>query len=339
MTEVCRIASAVAKGGNVDASDILELRRTIYRDGIVSREEAGALFDIDRRRTSHSDAWSDLFVEAITDYALNQEPPVGYLAEDTANWLVDEISKQAKPSTDADIELVTNIIEKAREVPAAFAAFALRLVKNMIIYGGGPDARGRPHPGGRVSEADTSALARILWGAGGEGLMAISREEAEALFDIVRASAGAENDPKFDDLFAKAIGNYLLGATGHAVPPREVALRQQTDQVYHTQVLNVLTRTLASVSKVPDTQFVIDTIRNARSLGDDVEHAFAVTNGEREAAIAAASELTAAKAGWLLQHFDQGGVMTEPERALVRFLAREASKIDQSLAPVLAKAS
>src|SRR5262249_17408607 len=95
MTEVCRIASAVAKGGNVDASDILELRRTIYRDGVVSRDEAGALFDIDRRRASHSDAWSDLFVEAITDYALNQEPPAGYLAEDTANFLVDEISKQA----------------------------------------------------------------------------------------------------------------------------------------------------------------------------------------------------------------------------------------------------
>lgn len=337
MTEFSQFARGVATSGTINASEIAQVRRAIFKDGLVSREEAGQLFEIERGRKTHDKDWSDLFVEALTDYVLNQEPPAGYLAHDTANWIMAEISKRKTPSTDAEVALVINLIEKAREVPASFSAFALRLVKDVVMYGDGPDARGRPHDGGRVTEADVLALQRILWGAGSEGLLAVSRDEAEALFAIAHNSTGADNDPRFDDLFAKAIGNYLLGATGRDVPARDVSLRWETEGPYKASVLRVMAETLAGVSKVADTAFVADAIRNARSLGKDVDAAFDAANGVREAAKSAAEVVTAAEAAWLLEHVGQNGVITGPEKALLRFIAREASAIDPSLKDMLAK--
>ncbi len=339
MSVFIEIAQRVGTSGMVEASDIAALRRAIYQDGVVSRAEGQALFEIERGRKAHSDAWSGLFVEALTDYAIKQEPPEGYLSNDTAAWITAEISKRKQPSTDAEIELVINLIEQAREVPAAFASFALRLVKDMVMYADGPDARGRSHDGARVSEADVIALQRVLWGAGSEGLMAVSRDEAEALVAIADASAGYDNDPKFDDLFAKAIGNYLLGSTGRAVPSRDVALRWETE-AYRGDAIGLMQAVLNTSRKAdwgqlttPD--FFKDTILNARSLGEDLEHRFEAENAAYDAAQLAAAVMTPEKAGWLLNHVGQNGVTTGPEKALLRFIAREASSLDPSLAKVM----
>ena len=342
MTTFNQVARRVATSGKIEAADIAELRRAIYNDGVVSRAQGEALFEIERVRTAHSDAWSELFVEALSDYAIKQEPPEGYLSEDTAAWITAEISKRRKPSTDAEIELVINLIEKAREVPAAFSSFALRLVKDMVMYGDGVDARGRSHDGSCISEADINSLQRVLWGAGSEGLMAVSRDEAEALFSIAHASAGHDNDPKFDDFFAKAIGNYLLGATGRAVPARADAFRWETETAYKKDAVNILgavfgKRRNANWGQLQDSGFYKDTILNARTLAQDLEHRFETENVAYDAAQLAASVMTPDKAGWLLDHIDQNGVMTEPEKALVRFIRREAGSLDPSLAKVLEK--
>ena len=333
MTEITQFAKLVARSGAVEVSQIAELRRAIYSDGIVSRPEAEVLFEIERARTAHSDAWSQMFVEALTEYALNREPPTGYLSDDTAGWLIGQITQRKIPSTDAEIELLINIVEKASEVTPAFSAYALRLVKDMVIYSDGTDARGRSHGGMRVTEADVDSLQRILWGAGREGHMAVSLDEAEALFSISHASAGADNDPRFDDLFARAVGNYLLGATGRNMPAREVALRRETEGPYRASVVGVLSRTLAGATQVGSARHILDAI--AEAIDDRMDIAFEKSNFDRDIAIDAAEVMTARKADWLLDHVGQNGVMTAPEKTLVRFVAREAGAIDPSLKPLI----
>ena len=335
MASLGEISHAIALSGAVGPADIVALRRAIYADGIVSRAEAEALFAIERARTAHSDGWSELFVEALTDYALNQEPPTGYLSADTAAWIAAGIGRRKTPSTDADLELVTNLIEKASEVPPSFSAFALRLAKTEVIYGDGPDARGRQHSPGRVTQADIIVLQRILWGAGSEGLLAISREEAEALFAIADATTGADNVPEFDDLFAKAIGNYLLGATGRQVPSRETALRRETAAPYTADVTRVLSGMFAA--GVPDPRFIGTTLRTAATLAQDVEDAHAHRNMVREVEMEIAAIMTPDKAGWLLDRINKNGTMNGPEKALLRFIEREACSLDPSLKGVLAK--
>ena len=331
------LARRIAVSRTVAANDVLALRRAVYgNDGLVSYDEAAALFEIERARSGYCAEWSALFVEALTDYVLNQVPPSGYLSDENASWVMEQIKRRKEPSTDGDLALVTNLIEQAREVPAAFSAFALRLTKDAVVYGDGPDARGRPHALGRVTEADVMMLRRILWGAGSEGLLAVSRDEAEALFAIADATTGADNAAEFDDLFARAIGNYLIGATGRAVPLRADALRWETGAAYKVDVLTGLSGVLSS-GQALDPKFMIDTLRNARTLSDDVEFRHAAENQARETALAVAAIMTPEKAGWLLDHVNKNGVMNTPEMALVRFIAREASDLDPSLSGIIDK--
>lgn len=343
MTDLTQIARDIKTRGTITEPHISALRRAIFTDGLVSRGEADTLFLIERHRKNHHPAWSELFTEALADYCINQEHPAGYLSEETASWVMTEITRDRHASTDAEIELLIKIIETARAVPAAFSAFALRHVKDVVMYGGGPDARGTPHDGGRVNDADMRALERILWGAGTEGHLAISREEAESLFAIANMSTGADNHERFEDLFAKAIGNYLLGATGRAVPPREVALRWEVEETHldAARLVRAVMQTYSSAdwAKLRDRDFWTDTALRPRTLAEDLDHAQEAQLKAREAAEAAASIMTPDKAAWLLEHIGRNGVTTSPERALARFIARNASRLDPSLARVLDKAS
>jgi hypothetical protein len=335
---ISTLAERLISEGKVEPADALAIRRAIYsHDGRVDRSEAEALFGIEHARRGYCAEWSQIFVEALTDYTIKQEPPEGYLSDANAAWIMAQIKRRKEPSTDGDLALVANLIENSREVPAAFSAFALRLVKETVIYGDGPDAMGRPHGAGRVTEADAAMLRRILWGAGSEGLLAVSREEAEALVAIADATTGADNVSDFDDLFARAIGNYLIGATGRPVPKREDALRWETSAEYKTDVVAALSRVLSSAPQALDPGFMLDTLRNARTLSEDVEAEHERRNHARDIAIDVAAIMTPEKAGWLLEHVNKNGLMNEPEKALVRFIAREAESLDPSLNTLINK--
>lgn len=335
---IADIAARIASERSVTPADALTVRRIIYgNDGRVDQREAEALFSIEHVRTGHCAEWSQLFVEALSDYLINQAAPSGYLSDENAAFVIAQVKRRKLPSTDGDLALIVNVIEIAREVPPSFSAFALQLAKDAVIYGDGPDARGRDHGTGRVTEADIAILQRILWGAGSEGLLAVSRAEAEALVAIADATTGADNDPAFDDLFARAIGNYLIGATGRAVPKREDALRWQTGANYKADVVAALSRVLSSVPQALDPIFMADTLRNARSLSEDVEAEHERRNAARDMAMDLAAAMTPDKAGWLADHVNKNGLMNGPEKALVRFIAREAKSLDPSLKELIGK--
>ncbi len=338
MQDLARIAEKVAASGRVESADLLEVRRNVYSgDATISQAEAEALFAIERRRRIHNPDWSALFVEAMTDHLLHQVAPAGYLSADNAAWVTRQIMACKSPSADVQVELVSRLIEEAREVPASFSAFALQLVKETVIHSDGTDAAGRPLGIGRVTDADLALLSRILWGAGGEGQLAVSREEAEALFAISDATTGADNCEAFNDFFARAIGNYLLGATGRAVPSREDALRWETDSTYKIDTLAALSRVVAASPRALSPNFLADTLRNVRSLGEDVDHRQEAENRARAVANEVASIMSPEKAGWLLDHIDRNGVMTPSEKALVRFVARESAALDASLRRAMEK--
>ena len=335
LSDVVRRVSAT---GQITGEDLQAVRRSVYQgDAVVSEAEAAAVYAIEGARRTHAPEWTALFLEIMTDYVLNQALPAGYMSEVNAAWVTAQVRRRKQPTLDGDVALVAALIEKARKVPATFSAFALSLVKDAVIYGDGPDAKGRDHGAGRVSEADIELLRRILWGAGAEGLLAVSREEAEALFTIADATTGAENNREFDDLFARAVGNYLIGATGRAVPSRADALRWETEPAYKASVLGMLGRVLASAHKAVDKGFVDDTIRNVGALIEDVELEQATHNEARDTEISISTVLAPEKAGWLIDRINRNGVMNGPERALVAFIAREAEALGPEMRDVWPK--
>ena len=107
------------------------------------------------------------------------------------------------------------------------AALALAIVRDGVITGEGPTARGRVHFS-RVLDADDAAwCARILTATAVEH-QPVSRAEAEALFEINDAAAERSDDGVFDDLLAKAVVHHAASASGLPVPPRTVALSPDT---------------------------------------------------------------------------------------------------------------
>src|SRR6201994_1841603 len=107
------------------------------------------------------------------------------------------------------------------------AAQALAVVRDGVITGEGPTAKGRVHFSRELDAADAAWGARILTASAVEH-QPVSRAEAEALFEIDDAAAERSDNGRFDDLLAKAVVHHAASASGLPVPPRTVALSPET---------------------------------------------------------------------------------------------------------------
>jgi len=107
------------------------------------------------------------------------------------------------------------------------AALALTIVRDGVITGEGPTAKGRIHFSRALDADDAAWCARILTATAVEH-QPVSRAEAEALFEINDAAAERSDDGLFDDLFAKAVVHHAASASGLPVPSRTVALSPDT---------------------------------------------------------------------------------------------------------------
>lgn len=118
-------------------------------------------------------------------------------------------------------------IESSTAASGTDAADALAIVRDGVITGEGPTTAGRVHFSRSLDAHDADWCARILT-ARAIDETAVSRQEAQALFQIDEAAAERTDDGKFDDLFAKAILHHAASASGLPVPARSVALAPDT---------------------------------------------------------------------------------------------------------------
>lgn len=214
---------ALAQGRNIDAADVIGLLREVYAEGIAVREDAEALIAFDRSLRETTPAWRDFFCESLTDHLLQRREPAGIMDEAKAEWLIRCLSASESMTTAAGFAVVMRLLE-ATECPEQLSAFAISQLRLAVVLGEGPAIGRRPHFSRDVDAEDVVLLARILEAGGGAEGRAVCGEEAEALFDLHDAAAEGTNHPGFDDLFFKAIANYLTAAAGHQVAPRREVL-------------------------------------------------------------------------------------------------------------------
>jgi hypothetical protein len=131
-----------------------------------------------------------------------------------------------RTQADAGIETASDFanliarIESSPETDSRLAAAALAAVRAGVITGEGPTTAGRIHFSRAIDPVDTATIRRILLA----GNTAVTRAEADALFDIHEAALERTDHGAFDDLLVKAIAHHVLGEAGKRVPPRETAL-------------------------------------------------------------------------------------------------------------------
>ena len=303
----------------ITADDVLMLRKSVFKDGVVSLKEADSLFAIDSSVFRKCVEWDEFFVEAMSDFVIRQVEPQGYIAEDRARWLIAAISRDGRVATRTELELLVTVVEKAKSTPASLSAYAMRQVADAVIDGEGPLAKGRLLERGVIGEAEVDLLRRVLYGFGGGANMGISKEEAEILFILNDRTIEALNHESWTDLFVKAVANFMLCASGYEVPTREEALRQEmwmnnTDIDLKGFFKRMVDGSISNILKT-----YIDTTKVQASYNRRSEERL-----ERERNMQVEKR---ASARWLAERIGQDGFIHQNEKALLEFLRENSVEV------------
>jgi hypothetical protein len=300
-------AEALKAGAEISADDVLAVRRWAWDDGSISAAEAEAIFELNDLATKPSAEWVDFFVEALTDFIVHQ-PPEGYVDEAKVDWLIARIESDGRIETLGELELLAKIMDHALNTPASLKAFVLGEIENTITSGEGPTRRDGALRPGVIDSADVALLRRILFAAGGEAGVTVSRNEAELLWRLKEATTGADNAPEWKTLFVQAVGNYLMAHNFYHPLERADAERLESFiNDHHSNVAGFLGRMLKSVPSA----HVSDAIepRQESHLEQDIADDQAITGDEK---------------AWLSAHLDHDGPRDPLEQALVDFIAEES---------------
>ncbi|MEM9669156.1 MAG: hypothetical protein AAF950_09555 [Pseudomonadota bacterium] len=292
----------------IEAKDFIN---EVFSDGIISRQEADSLFDLNAQIGGSDPVWNQKFREAIKDYLLTVERPLGWITEEECEWLMAHVSGSDALQPDWYVDLILDVLRYAEGAPRKLGVFALERVCKA--------AAGEK----RISEAMVERVRRALFAPASDGATWVTREEAKLLFKLNDTFAFARNDASWNDLFARAIGNHLLVAA-HPDPmsEAEVLAREVWLQEGSRGVAGFFSDMTASFST--GTWF--------ESVFHSETRASAARMAVQEAARKEAKRIDNDEEGWLLQRLGWDKSISPAERALLQFLNEETPGFAKGLA-------
>ncbi len=302
-------AAQIKASHEISADDVLALRRSFWADGVISKEEAEALFALNDLEKTGSSEWVDFFIEALTDYTVNQARPKGYVSGENATWLMNHIDQDGRVETSAELELIVKILETANNAPNSLKAYAIQQIENVVVSGSGATRDGEAIRPGTIDECEVKLLRSLIFAQSSSGPASVSEDEAEMLFRIKQATLGADNGPGWQMLFVQGIANFLMAHTSYKPIDRDEAVRLET---FMNDTSVNLGGFLSRMLSKPD----FGAAKKVLFDHDDNEEIAA-----RDAAIAADAEVTATENAWLQAHMDLDGQLDPLEQALVKFLS------------------
>jgi hypothetical protein len=321
--------AAIAKRNAISADDVLNLRSTVYKDGVSSPAEVESLFALDGACQDKAAEWAVFMIEATCDYVVHQEKPEGYLSEQNAAWLQGLIARDGRMDGKTELDLMIRVMEAARSVPAAFSDYVLSQTHNAVCDASGSlfaqDGEGRM----RITGQTASTVRRVLYAMGGQGNIAVTRAEAELMFNINDKATSPDNDPAWNDLFVKSIANFMMAASGYQTPNRERALAQ--DEFLNSAGTSGLG---GFFSRMMEGTFANP---SAWLKSDSIEDRFAERNKEMEHQSSEAERVTGEEAQWLAGRIGHDGRMGANERALVEFIKAESPSLHPEFQKLAAK--
>ena len=317
----------------IAAEDVLTFRRKVFGDAIVSLAEAESVFALNDHIEETCREWDEFFIEVMSDYLVNQANPRGYVSENNADWLIQQITHDGHLQADSELELLIRIIERAREVPSTLSAFALSEIAHAVLEGNGKLVCDTELSPGVIGAPEANLVRRVLYGVGDEGRLAVSKEEAEVLFDLNDKTVEAENSPEWNDVFVKAVACHVMKSSGYQAPSRHEMLRREEWLDDTTvDVTGMLSKTLSSMGSVLRNGGFLDAMKAGHRAHED-----AWGNRNREAEMHAASDeaVNHAEAQWLAGRIGRDAHFHANEKALLEYLKQESPELDPALQPLL----
>lgn len=313
------LVRSVGADGHVSAEDVLFLRKHVFADGVVSRTELASLFALAEKAPQGDREWADYFAEAAADFFLREEEPHGYLTENEFEHLEAFITRDGGKSSGLELGLLIALMEKATSTPPAMAEFTADQFRRLVR-----DRKG----GARINRTDADLLRRYLYASAGDGSIAITKEEAELLFDLHEMTYAADNDPSWADLFIKGIAAHLMAHVGYRPLPREEALR------LHDWVKDQTVDPKGFFGRM-----VSGGLSGIRESYGRKQTAFGKKNEDDSIAAAIAERVNAQEADWLADRIGKNGKFDEIERALLHYMRDLGAELPPKLSALVAKAA
>ncbi len=309
--------AAIGADGFVSADEVLFLRRTVFADGVVSADELDALFDLGDRAQDGDAEWFQFFAEAAADFYLREEEPQGYLTRDEFQSLKTRVTRNGH-ANGLELTLMVKLMETAEETPAEMATFVGEQIKAVILA---------KESGPVVNKQDAVLLRRYLFAAGGDGNVAVTRREAELLFDINDATENAANNPAWTELFVQGVINHLMAHLGYKAPSREEAFRRNAWAKDHSVNVGGFFKRMVSGG--------LGAVKGAYAEKPvQAEH-----NDQRERAAAFAAQVTENEAEWLAARIGKDGGFDVNERRLLERMRELEKDLPEGLKALLTRAA
>lgn len=318
----------IAAAGRITPGDVLALRRGVFHDGIVGVAEAESLFALDAACSEKCAEWTVFFCEALTDFLVFQERPAGHVSEDQADWLIRMVDRDGAVETATEFELILCILEKAKSSPPRLAAYALEQLVPAILEGKGCLRAADGAPAGAIGKAEVDLVRRILYAFGGDGNIAVTRAEAEVLFHLNEATEAARNHPDWNDLFVKAVANYVLCGATYEPPTRQQALAREEFLDAAEPGIGSFFARMAAAGFSGLTAYA-----PSRTMEADWE----ARNHATEAMARKAESVDVDEARWLADRIGNDRELQENEKALLAFIRSASPSIHPDLLPLMQK--
>jgi hypothetical protein len=206
------LENEVMSDSRLSAEDVLKLRRAVYQNGTIAREQAAFLFHLNRRAWNSDPAWTEFYVEALTDFFYWREGSDSKLTEEAERMLMGWIGRADRIDDGTELCLLLNLMFRTNGSSEQFRGYVLDAVRHSVLHSGQALYGHAERTPGVIDAADVEIIRRLVYGLGGQQGIAISRTEAEFLFELNDATSGAPNAPAWRELFVKAITMYLLFA-------------------------------------------------------------------------------------------------------------------------------
>ena len=316
--------SAFGQNGFVSASDVRTLRQSVFKDQIVSHDELAALLALAERAPDGDPEWRTFFAEATADFYLREEVPHGYLTE--AEWrdLNHQVTRYSNTVTPLVLGMLVKLVALAKVTPPQMSDFIGDQFRRMV------KARGET---ASITKADADLLRDFIFAIGGDENVAVSRREAELLFDLNDLTLSVENDPAWSDLFVKAIANHLMCHIGYQPVDRDTAMRQWDWVSDHSVDVGGFFKRMLSGGTAA--------IRNAYAKVPEGEATTTYEHLLRTRAFQSdrTEEVCDHEADWLADRIARDGVTDDNERALIAYMLELEDELPDRLRGLLASAA
>lgn len=303
------LAEQAASDGAISADEVIALRREAWPDGVIDADEAEAILVINDLVQNPTPEWTDFVIEAVGEFVINGSAPKGYVADETADWLIGRLDHDGRLDSMTELELVVRILEKALGAPDRLKTYALVQIERAVVFGTGPTRDGGSLDAGCISASECKLLRRAIFAGGGDGPARVSKAEAEMLFRIKDATLSADdNAPEWERLFVQGVANYLQGWQGAKGLTRE---RAGELDVFMNDRTSHIGRFFGRMARVDGDSFVAAAgqIAFGRKAGRDI-----FGEAAADAAVTGPEQL------WLNARIDDDGRVDPLEQALLKFL-------------------